>query len=213
MTPVTCLVTDRRRLAGGLDGVMGQVAAAARAGVHLVQIRERDLDARTLVRLAEACVAAVRGWPTRILINDRLDVALAANAHGVHLRSDSVPPARVRSLVPAGFLIGRSVHAGDDVTSPAIRGVDYLIFGPVFATSSKPDVTPAGTASLEAAVRATSIPVLAIGGVTVETAAAVGATGAAGVAGIGLFAGRDEEAVQQTLASIRNAFDSARRRS
>lgn len=212
MTPVTCLITDRR-LVGGLDGVVGQVAAAARAGVHLVQIRERDLEGRSLQRLAEACVEAVRGSATRILVNDRLDVALAAHAHGVHLRSDSVSPARVRRVVPAGFLIGRSVHSVGEVTDPAIDAADYLVFGPVFATRSKPGAAPAGTLSLEAVVRATCGPVLAVGGVTVETAAAVGATGAAGVAAIGLFAVSDEKVVQETLSGVRNAFDSARRRS
>lgn len=209
------MITDRRRpAAGGVDGLVRQVAAAARAGVHLVQIRERDLDARALVDFVGACVAAVHGLPTRIVVNDRTDVALAARAHGVHLRADSVAPARIRPIVPPGFLIGRSVHSAEEALHIDGGSADYLIFGPVFETLSKPGLAPAGPGALEAVVRATTVPVLAVGGVTPETAAAVGRTGAAGVAAIGMFAGApDEKAVQEALSRLRNAFDSASRRS
>ncbi len=209
------MITDRRRAhAGGVDGLVRQVAAAARAGVHLVQIRERDLDARDLVDLVRACADAVGGLPTRIVVNDRTDVALAAGAHGVHLRADSVAAARIRPIVPPGCLIGRSVHSAAEARQPDGGGADYLIFGPVFATVSKPGLAPAGPGGLEAVVRATTLPVLAVGGVTPETAAAIGRTGAAGVAAIGMFAGaHDEKAVQETLSRLRNAFDTASRRS
>src|SRR5512134_2250555 len=110
MRPVACMITDRRRVAGGEDALVQRVAAAAVAGVNLVQVRERDMEARDLSRLVTRCVAAVRGTHTRILVNDRRDVALPAGAHGVHLRGDSLPASRARSLAPIGFLIGRSVH-------------------------------------------------------------------------------------------------------
>src|SRR6185436_4586745 len=84
VTPVMCLVTDRQQ-AGGADGVVARAAWAARAGVHLVQVRERDLEGRALTDLVVKCVAAVRGTRTRVVVNERFDVALAAGAHGVHL--------------------------------------------------------------------------------------------------------------------------------
>src|SRR5262245_20272498 len=132
------MITDRHRFAGDEDLVQ-RVAAAAQAGVDLVQVRERDMEARDLSRLVERCVAAVRGTRTRILVNDRLDVACAAGAHGVHLRGDSMPASRARALAPIGFLIGRSVHSvAEAVTACEGGGLDYLLFGAVFNTASKP---------------------------------------------------------------------------
>jgi len=164
------------------------VAAAARDGVHLVQIRERDLDGGPLTRLVSACVAAVGGTRTRILVNDRLDVALAAGAHGVHLRADSFGASRVRDVAPARFLVGRSVHSGEAAIAAAREGgLDYLIFGTVFETASKPGRAAAGLAGLAAVSRATTLPVLAIGGVTPERIADVMASGASGVAAISMF--------------------------
>jgi thiamine-phosphate pyrophosphorylase len=198
----------------GVEDVVRQVAGAARAGVDLVQIRERDLDSRSLAGLVEACVHAVRGSRTRVVVNDRADVALASNAHGVHLRADSVAPWRVRRLLPRGFLVGRSVHAMAEVEGSQLDGADYVIFGPVFETASKPGVSPRGAGALEAIVRATSLPVLAVGGVTAATAAEIARTGAAGVAAIGLFAGAGgENRVQQTVEQLRKVFDSVRPRS
>ena len=97
-----CLVTDRRRLSTGEDAadrLVDLVAAAARAGIDLIQIRERDLDARRLVALVKRCVAAARGTSTKVLVNDRADVADAAGAHGVHLRGDSIAATAIRSLL------------------------------------------------------------------------------------------------------------------
>ena len=166
--PVVCMITDRRRL-GRLMRIcsFSASAAAAAAGVDLVQVRERDMEARALSRLVGRCLDAARGTRTRVLVNDRLDVALAAGAHGVHLRSDSMPAARARSLAPIGFLIGRSVHsAGEAVQVSADGGVDYLLFGAVFATASKPGQTPAGVQMLADVAAATPVPVLAVGGMT-----------------------------------------------
>jgi thiamine-phosphate diphosphorylase len=178
-----CLVTDRRR-----RPPIEQAAAAVDAGVDLVHIRERDLDALALAALVSRVVDVTRGSRTRVVVNDRLDVALACGADGVHLRGDSFPPARVRSIVPQGFLIGRSVHATDEAVAVA-QDVDYLIAGTVFPTPSKPGRLDLlglhGLASIASAVR---IPVLAIGGVTPEHAGEIAAAGAAGIAALGLFA-------------------------
>ena len=188
MTPVICLITDRARDAGGADATVERVRWAARAGVHLVQVRERDLDGGPLTRLVRRCVDVVRGSSTRVLVNDRLDVALAAGAHGVHLRADSMPAARVRTLCPAGFLVGRSVHARDEaIDAVAAGGLDYLLFGTVFASASKPGRPPAGVAALGDVASAITIPVLAVGGVTPDKVGEVVTAGAAGFAAIGMF--------------------------
>jgi thiamine-phosphate pyrophosphorylase len=188
-----CLVTDRRCLvpAGASDDaavrcLVAQARHAVDAGIDLIQIRERDLEAAALAAIVRAVLAVTRGSPTRVVVNDRADVAIACGADGVHLRSDSIAPAAVRAIAPASFTIGRSVHGAADV--PGSRGADYLIAGTVFRSASKPpDRALLGEAGLRAIASAADVPVLAIGGVTVHRAAQVAAAGASGVAAIGLF--------------------------
>lgn len=200
------MVTAPARGEDAEAALIARVAAAA-AGVHLVQVRDPGLAGGPLERLVVRCVAAVRGSGTRIIVNDRLDVALAAGAHGVHLRGDSIPAARARTLAPGGFIIGRSVHGVDEARrADEAGGLDYLIFGTVFPTASKAGADVAGPEALAAVVRNTSLPVLAIGGISVETAARAGATGAAGFAAIGLFAGAGDR-LQLTVAAASLAFD------
>ena len=189
MSPVLCFVTDRRRFgASWEDSLVARVRTAAVEGVHLIQIRERDLDGRSLTRLVAACVNVVRGTRARVVVNDRFDVAVTAGAHGVHLRGDSFPASRVRACAPPGFLIGRSVHSvSEAVATAGSDAVNYLIFGTVFESSSKPDRIASGLHELSSVARATRIPVLAIGGVTSGTIADVMGAGAAGVAGISMF--------------------------
>src|SRR5215475_11409968 len=111
-----CLVTDRRRLCADAETgaqracLSAQVRYAVEAGVDLVQVRERDLEAANLAALVAECLAIAKGTRTRVVVNDRIDVALACGAHGVHLRGDSIPIHAARTLAPTGFLIGRSVH-------------------------------------------------------------------------------------------------------
>jgi len=187
--PVLCLVTDRRRY-GALweQALVERVAAAAREGVHLVQVRERDLEGNALTRLVSACVTGVRGTRTRILVNDRLDVALAARAHGVHLRGDSFHASRVRAWAPVPFLVGRSVHSAEEAGAATREGgLDYLIFGTVFDTPSKRGRPVAGLDALAAVAGMTPLPVLAIGGITRARIGDVMAAGASGVAAISMF--------------------------
>ena len=187
-------MTDGRRLAGpGIDGptfrdcLLQQVAFAVEAGVDVVQIRERNLATRDLVELVERSVALARGSATRIVVNDRLDVALACRAAGVHLRGDSPGPAVVRRAVPDGFLVGRSVHGLEEACQVAPQ-VDYLIAGTVWATESKPHpLRMLGLAGLAAIAAAVNVPVLAIGGMQVGRIGAIADSGAAGIAGIGVF--------------------------
>lgn len=188
MNPVLCFITDRRRLgAAWQSALVERVAEAARDGVHLVQVRERDLDGGPLTQLVAACMSAVRGTRTRVVVNDRLDVALAAGAHGVHLRGNSFSASRARLLAPRPFLVGRSVHSVADVRECSDRALDYLIFGTVFETDSKPGQSAAGVAALTAVASATSLPVLAVGGITPQRIAAVMAAGGSGAAGISMF--------------------------
>jgi thiamine-phosphate pyrophosphorylase len=205
------MITDRRAFGpGGEDRLVERVAEAAHAGVHLVQVRERDLEGRPLLRLVERCLQAVRSTRTRVVVNDRVDVALAAGAHGVHLRADSMPASRIRRIVPPGFLVGRSIHsAADAIAATREGGLDYLVFGTVFGTASKPGLAPAGVDALAAAVAATMLPVLAVGGITAATAPLAIRAGAAGIAGIGLFAGGDDPPLADRLAAIRRAFDTS----
>ena len=209
MRPVICMITDGQLTSVDAAGPwLARVAAAARAGAHLIQVRERGLDGRSLSAIVGRCREAVRGTTARVVVNDRLDVALACGADGVHLKSDSYAARRVRDIVPRGFLIGQSIHS---VAEAAAIGAsaDYLIFGTVFATGSKPGSTPAGTTALAAAVLATPVPVLAVGGVTADTAGAVARAGAAGVAAIGSFAGSTPDDVAASVDRIARAFDLA----
>jgi thiamine-phosphate pyrophosphorylase len=153
------------------------------------------------------------GTASRVLVNDRVDVALAADADGVHLKSDSIPTALVRRDVPAAFLVGRSVHSVEEARIAAAEGADYLIFGTVFPSGSKPrGHRTAGLDALAAVAAAVPVPVLAIGGISLNTVAAAAEAGASGVAAIGLFfdaAGPMDDLrgrITQTVAGLRLAF-------
>jgi thiamine-phosphate pyrophosphorylase len=213
--PILCLVTDRRRLTTHEDGVEAgrlRLAELAReavdAGIDIIQIREHDLETRALVDLVETIVEVASGSPTRVVVNDRLDVAITSGADGVHLRADSISPTAARSLAPPTFLLGRSVH--DVAAAVDSAGSDYLIAGTVFPTASKPSVDrflgPAGFAKI---VRATQIPVLAIGGITVARVRQVAATGAAGVAAIGLFL-PSSDSLAAVVGAVRSEFDTVK---
>ena len=168
------------------------VRRAASAGAGWIQIREKDLDARSLVELARFAVAETRALAARVLINDRLDVALAANAAGIHLGEKSLPLETViewrRSTGRVDFLIGVSCHSLDSARAAERGGADYIFFGPVFETPSKAAFgAPQGIERLREVCASVEIPVLAIGGVSLENARACIAAGAAGIAAIRLF--------------------------
>ena len=212
------LVTDRRRLSPSADeaaataALLEQAGYAVAAGIDVIQVREHDLEGRQLAQLTARLVALTRGSRTRVVVNDRLDVALATGADGVHLRGDSFDAARLRPCVPPGFLVGRSVHSPADAR--AAGPVDYLIAGTVWATSSKPDGHPLlGPEGLAAVVAASAAPVLAIGGVRPDRADRVVIAGAVGVAAIGIWMGGASGCraipLHDSVQAFRKAFETA----
>ncbi len=168
-------ITDSAEVAG----------RAATAGATMIQVRAKTLGGRELAALTRRVLDVAHGVP--VLVNARLDVALACGAQGVHLPSHSIAPSRLRGTVPPGFLIGVSCHSVEDVARAAAEGADFVVFGPVFTTRSHPDAVPTGTDGLSRAVHAAPIPVYALGGVTEANAPLCIEAGAAGVAGISLF--------------------------
>jgi thiamine-phosphate pyrophosphorylase len=202
-----CYVTDRKGLPErSLRDVAEKIRLAAAAGADWVQIREKDLPPRELLELARE---AVQSTAARIFINDRLDVALAAGATGVHLGRASVPAAEVVRWRRAGntaenFSIGVSCHSLDEVREAEAAGADYAFFGPVFETPSKRAFgPPQGIALLGEICRAVKIPVVAIGGVDEKNAASLIRAGAAGVAAIRTFQeSRSEKHLRDWIARI-----------
>ena len=187
--PRVLLVTDSRRLvphgtvAERMQAIVAQAREAFAAGVDAVQIRESDLEGGALLDLARA-VAAL--GPA--IVTDRLEVALAARASGLHLRSDGVEPRRARVRLRPGMTLSRAVHdANEAAACGADDALDWLLAGSVFETSSKLGRAALGVEGLREIARASRLPVLAIGGVTPSNAPQLHAAGAAGVAGIGTF--------------------------
>ena len=209
MRPVICMITPTAGPGADAEqALIDRVGAVARAGAHLIQIRQPQLEGRALTRLVERSVQAAKGTAARILVNDRVDVALTAGAHGVHLRGDSMPAARVRAVAPPGFLIGRSVHVpGEGARAAQDGNLDYLIFGTVFTSRSKPGVEAAGIDALAAACAASALPVLAVGGMAHPRLGAVARAGAAGFAAIGLFADGPLDAMPLVVQQASSAFD------
>jgi thiamine-phosphate pyrophosphorylase len=189
------------------EATPARVAAAVRGGVDWIQVRERALEGAALLALVDAVAAAARGAAgrrrVRVLVNRRLDVALAAGADGVHLGGDGMAPAVARRLLPPGALVGVSTHAVAEAL--AAQQVDYVQLAPIFAPLSKPQGRPPlGLAALTAAA-AGPLPVFAQGGIDARSAAAARAAGAAGVAVTGaIWLASDPRAAAQGL---REALD------
>ncbi len=157
-------------------------------GIEWIQIREKDLSARDLFDLTKRVLALPNPAGTKILVNTRVDVALASGAAGIHLPAGSPAPHLWRPHTPPGFLIGVSCHTLDEVRAAEAEGADYAIFGPVFAPLSKSaDLEPRGIEGLSEAVRAVRIPLLALGGITAANTQNCIQAGAAGVAAISLY--------------------------
>jgi thiamine-phosphate pyrophosphorylase len=189
--PLRYYITDRLAL-GGVGALIANIERQIAGGIDWIQIREKDMDARELLSLARRTVelADVSPKKTRILINSRLDIALAAGAHGVHLPSNSARPDAFRRHAPR-MLVGVSCHDREELVAAEAEGADYVVLGPVFPPLSKAVSGPVlGLERFAELVRTVKIPVIALGGITPESIPACERAGAAGVAGISLFQGR-----------------------
>jgi thiamine-phosphate pyrophosphorylase len=194
-------ISDRVSLPGG--DLARWLACLAAAAPDAVQIREKDLSDRALYELARQARAVLPG-SIRLLVNGRLDVALAAGADGVHLPADGPPAAALRARFGIGVLLGVSTHCLAEVERAQADGADYVTFGPVYATASKARYgPPLGTGALRQAA-SIGIPVLALGGITLERLDELASAGAAGVAGIRLF--QPPSDLDAVLAAIRRTF-------
>ncbi|MGB6386142.1 MAG: thiamine phosphate synthase [Terriglobales bacterium] len=211
-------ITDRTQFRGDEGArrraLLIKVAEAARAGVDYIQLREKDLSTRKLETLAREVVAVLRenirenSPSTRLLINSRIDVALAAGADGVHLRADDVTPDAVRRVLdvpihrPADhFIVAVSCHTVADVFHAESEKADFAVFAPVFGKDGAPGTQPAGLTALRQACRA-KIGVIALGGVNLENAVSCLKAGAGGIAGIRLFQENKIEDVVGTLQTL-----------
>ena len=198
------LITDRRSLPPGQD-LLATVRSALRGGVRAVQLREKDLSAAELYPLALALRQLTREFSARLLINDRVDLALAVDADGVHLGAHSLPVHVVRQLLGGQRIIGVSTHHADEVHRAAAAGADFVTFGPVYATPSKLAYgPPIGLAPLAAICAVPPLPVFALGGVSVARLPELRAAGCVHVALIGaiLQAVDTEEAARGLLRGI-----------
>jgi thiamine-phosphate pyrophosphorylase len=173
---IRCYVTDRRQ-----GDLLLFVNASVRDGVDMIQVREKDLEARELFELVSRIRDAAAGSGTKVLVNDRLDVALAAGIDGVHLPGQGLPTATIRPFVKT---LGRSIHSTAEGIEAEREGADFVIFGPIFETSGK---KPVGLDALRAITAVVKVPLLAIGGITHENTPLVLEAGAAGIAAIRLF--------------------------
>ena len=169
--------------------IKAQVSAAVAAEIDLVQLREKRLSARVLFELTRQAFALTRGTATRLLVNDRADIAAAVGADGVHLTTRSIDVPTVRRTFGSEFLIGVSTHSIEEARTAKDAGADFVVFGPVFDTAAKRAYgTPVGIAELSRVTRELAdFPVLALGGIAMENFARCLNSGARGIAGIGLF--------------------------
>jgi len=181
------------------------IRETVRAGVDIVQIREKDLTSRQLITLVEESLRVTREpgmGGARVVVNDRVDVALAVGADGAHLAAHSIPVQVVRRFVPRPFVIGVSCHSLGEAMAAESGGADYLVLGPVFETPSKLGYgPPLGLEKLRNVTSRVRIPVLALGGITVDRILPCLEAGASGIAGIRIF--QDCESVPERVRELR----------
>ncbi len=190
-------ITARRQLqadpgeVGAEEALRRKIRAAFAAGVDYVQLREKDLTSERLARMVEEFQAMPEKTgsrrPVRLLVNERLDVALACGAEGVHLPADSLPLAAAKARAGSDCIVGISCHSEEEAAQAGRDGASYVLVGPVFETPSKPEAKPLGISLLRQICRRSVAPVFALGGVTRDNAESCIRAGAVGVAGIRLF--------------------------
>lgn len=203
--PSLYLITDRKT--SGTRGLLSTVEAAFKGGVRLVQLREKDLSAKELLSLAIELKTLAARYGARVLINDRVDIALLANADGVHLTSTSYSPKEARSLLGDDRLIGVSTHSMEEALGAQEDGADFVTFGPVFHTASKTGMGgPLGIERLKEAAQKLSIPVFGLGGIDESNIKAVAGAGACVALISAIMASSDPEgAALNLLAAIESS--------
>ena len=180
--PSLYLISDRRLIPPGEDFIEFLETLMV-AGVRMIQLREKDLPAGQLYDIAKKLRTATRRHDCLLLINDRVDIALAVNADGVHLRTSSLTPAVARSLMGKNKLIGISTHSQEELSIAEQHGADFATYGPVFYTPSKAEHgSPVGLPALQEACRTVAMPVYALGGIKITNTPATMITGAHGIA-------------------------------
>jgi thiamine-phosphate pyrophosphorylase len=191
---------------GEFSSILKLLEVAVATEIPLFQIREKDLSARVLYELTTSAGQIVRGTKTRLLINDRADIARAAGADGVHLTSQSLTADVIRHMFGNDFLIGVSTHSVEDVRAARDNAADFVVFGPVFETDSKKGFgKPQGLEKLgEVTQESGKLPVLAIGGITLERVDACFQAGARGIAAIRLL--NDATGLSGTVMEIKSRF-------
>ncbi len=208
-----CYITDRRQFSGSEDDQIRQLLAkikeCAAAGVDVIQLREKDLGSRELEKLATKAVAALPvNTATRLLVNSRIDVALACGAHGVHLPAGDLTASEARAVWSRvkqnTCMIGVSAHSAGKIALAESHGADFAVFAPVFEKSG--DSNPSGLEQLRQACQRSQaavppMPVLALGGVTLQNAEQCVAAGASGIAGVRLFQEMNASTVVTALRS------------
>lgn len=196
------LITDRKLVKSG--NLPGTVEQALQGGVKAVQLREKDLCSRDLYTLALQLRALTRQFSARLLINDRIDIARAVDADGVHLPENGIPADQARKLLDPSRLIGVSCHTLEGALAAELAGADFITFGPVFATPSKALYgDPAGLAQLGAVASALSIPVFGLGGIKLANLHSVISAGTAGVAVISeIIAAEDPTAAARATLAL-----------
>lgn len=198
------VITDRDM--AGPDAWLTTVETALAAGATAVQLRDKAATSGELLQMARAMRSIAARYGVLFIVNDRLDVALAAGADGVHVGDDDLPVAEIRRVTGRGFVIGRSADTVEDARRAEAAGADYLGVGSVFGTRTKPELAGEviGVGRLTEVVAAVSIPCVGIGGVTTENADAVSRAGAAGVAVISAVMASDDPAlaVRRLLAGL-----------
>jgi thiamine-phosphate pyrophosphorylase len=194
------LITDRTQVAAN-HTFLSAIDSALQGGVKAIQLREKDLSAAELLPLALEVRDLTRHYDAALLINDRIDIALAVQADGVHLGEHSLPTDVVRQLVGPKLLIGVSTHSNADISRAAEQGADFVTFGPVYATPSKAAFgPPQGLKALTKACRGSSLPVFALGGITPPRVARVRQAGARGIALISaIFANPDPRTAAESF--------------
>jgi len=183
--------------------ILEQVSAAVASGIELIQLREKRLTARVLFELVEQSAVLTRASATRLLVNDRADVAAAAGADGVHLTTQSIDAASIRRTFGDNFLIGVSTHSPVEAEVAKEGGADFVVFGPVFATPSKEKFgPPTGLGKLERVAKDLApFPLVALGGIDVTNARDCLRAGASGIAGISLF--EEPDRISEVVRNLR----------